>query len=562
MNKKNIFTNFHIIIVLLIVKSMCSCSDNIATDERYNNETSVLPLVEWDMTISDVKTRMNGFNVLSSTNDCLLYSNVDNPERSYAFQFQNGLLSASTIITPDSNLSSYVKEYTHLGFLGKNDVYANTNLNTIITLCSAIEADGKLCAVGFLPISSPAYEVFPLPEVTTNEAVIVDYSSAEVFGTVNNLMPGDTYGIIFGNKANLSDGIKLSSIEGESFSFTLNQMEIGKTYYYCAYIDAGDITYYGQTLSFTMPSPNFNVNTGEAENVTSYTATISGSVNVSLQYDIDYDYGFFLSTSGVPSKDNHVIEAKPEKIQAQKFTAELNNLKDNITYYYCAYVLCQGIYFYGNTKNFSTPKATRGKLNGHEWVDLGLPSGLKWATCNIGATSPEEYGGYYAWGETSTKNFYSADNYPYGNTKDHSYNIPYDISGTSYDVAQQWWGSTWQMPTFSDIKELYYNCSFSWEYLNGISGARMTGKNGNSIFLPAGGAIGPGYTGSGGTKVVGSGERGRYWSATMAYKQNWNEVKYLNFDKKGISLSMEFLGSYYDININGFNGMLVRPVTK
>ena len=90
----------------------------------------------------------------------------------------------------------------------------------------------------------------------------------------------------------------------------------------------------------------------------------------------------------------------------------------------------------------------------------------------------------------------------------------------------------------------------------------MTGQNGNSIFLPAGGGIGKGFPGSNGTSVAGQGTYGRYWSATMAYKQNWNEVKFLFFTQEGISLTSYVLGSYSDTNTNGFNGLLVRPVTK
>ena len=463
---------------------------------------------------------------------------------------------------PTSDLSAYVGTYKHLGLIGTKDVYANAEKNTIATLYPALSADSSLSAVGFLPIESETYENLDIPELTTNEATIIDYSSVEVSGSVTGLQAEDTYGIIFGNQSSLSDGIKLKSAEGENFSFTLNQLEIGKTYYYCSYADAGDVTYFGQTLSFVIPSPDIKVTTDDAENVESYSVTIKGSAEISLQYDTDYDYGFFLSTSGNPSKSNNVLDVKPDITQTNIFKANVENLKDNITYYFCAYVLCGGSYFYGNTKNFKTPKATRGTLAGHDWVDLGLPSGLKWATCNVGASSPEQYGGYYAWGETSTKSGYYSNNYSYGNTNTHSYNIPYNISETSYDVARKQWGSTWMMPTFSDIRELYNNCTFSWERVNGVYGARMTGKNGNSIFLPAGGGIGPGFSGSSGTTVVGTGTYGRYWSATMAYKQNWNEVKYLYFNQDGIKLTQYVLGSYSDMNTNGFNGLLVRPVTK
>ena len=120
-------------------------------------------------------------------------------------------------------------------------------------------------------------------------------------------------------------------------------------------------------------------------------------------------------------------------------------------------------------------------------VDLGLPSGTKWASYNVGATKPEEYGGYYAWGETEEKEVYYESNYEY--YKYGSYvDLGHDIGGTEYDVAHVKWGGNWVMPTFDDIAELDYYCTHEWTTLNGVNGCKFTSKiNGNSIFLPAAG---------------------------------------------------------------------------
>ena len=128
--------------------------------------------------------------------------------------------------------------------------------------------------------------------------------------------------------------------------------------------------------------------------------------------------------------------------------------------------------------------ATTGTINGHTWVDLGLPSGTKWATCNIGATTPEGYGNYYAWGETSPKAMYSYDNsLTYGRTI-------VDISGNpTYDAATANWGGSWRMPTGEEMEELIDNCTWTWTTQNGVNGKKVTGSNGNSIFLPAAGCI-------------------------------------------------------------------------
>lgn len=128
-------------------------------------------------------------------------------------------------------------------------------------------------------------------------------------------------------------------------------------------------------------------------------------------------------------------------------------------------------------------------------VDLGLS--VKWACCNVGATKPEECGGYYAWGETEEKSDYSWETYKWCNG---SYDSLTKYCNNRYygrvdnkpvldpedDVAHVKWGGSWRMPTRDEIKELNDNCTWQWTTLNGV-GYRVTGPNGNSIFLPAAG---------------------------------------------------------------------------
>ena len=135
--------------------------------------------------------------------------------------------------------------------------------------------------------------------------------------------------------------------------------------------------------------------------------------------------------------------------------------------------------YYGEAEIYEEP--TTGYHNGYEWVDLGLPSGLKWATCNVGANSPEEYGNYYAWGETSTKSSYTMEN---SSTFHVDINID-DIAGTDLDAARVNWGGNWRMPRVSEIDELLYYCRYEWRNQDGFNGMRLIGPNGNSIFLPA-----------------------------------------------------------------------------
>lgn len=125
-------------------------------------------------------------------------------------------------------------------------------------------------------------------------------------------------------------------------------------------------------------------------------------------------------------------------------------------------------------------RASRGTINGHEWVDLGLS--VKWATCNVGASSLSAYGNYYAWGETRTKSEYN-----YSNSVTYEKSMG-DIAGSSqYDAARANWGSSWRLPTKAEFQELINNCTWTWTSQGGHNGYKVTGKNGNSIFLPAAG---------------------------------------------------------------------------
>ncbi len=144
-------------------------------------------------------------------------------------------------------------------------------------------------------------------------------------------------------------------------------------------------------------------------------------------------------------------------------------------------------------------------INGHRFVDLGLPSGTLWATCNIGTDTPEGKGKYYAWGELMEKMYYTLSNYSLvsaGNTR--------DLSDTE-DIAYIAWGGGWRMPTRKQFVELLEECSWSWEKYRGTQGSRVTGPNGKSIFLPASSYKDEYYNATPDTATYGS-----YWSRTHA----------------------------------------------
>ena len=156
----------------------------------------------------------------------------------------------------------------------------------------------------------------------------------------------------------------------------------------------------------------------------------------------------------------------------------------------------------------------------HEYVDLGLPSGLKWATCNVGASDSEEYGDYYAWGETEPKDVYEWSTYKYcrGREKTFTKYCTESEYGTvdnktrldpEDDVAHVKWGGNWRMPTEDEWLELAKECTWTLITLNGTKGYCVKNEsNGNSIFLPAAGG-----KGENGFCYVGTG--GYYLSATL-----------------------------------------------
>ncbi len=194
-------------------------------------------------------------------------------------------------------------------------------------------------------------------------------------------------------------------------------------------------------------------------------------------------------------------------------------------------------------------------------IDLGLPSGTLWACCNVGASSPEQYGNYYAWGETSTKTGYNIDNYQYG-TWSNMQNLGTDISRTKYDVAFVQWGNSWQMPTSHQFQELIDYCDYDYLYENqdllGCSGLKFTGSNGGQIFLPAAGV----YYGD----ICNPGFAGYYWSSNPADVQSGydliSRVKVLYFWRykidSGYSNGIRVVDTY-DACFR-HNGQPVRPV--
>ena len=179
-------------------------------------------------------------------------------------------------------------------------------------------------------------------------------------------------------------------------------------------------------------------------------------------------------------------------------------------------------------------------------VNLGLS--VKWASCNVGADSPEEYGDYFAWGETETKSsYYESNSVTYGLSISELKSrgiIGADGNLTAaYDAATANWGGNWRMPTLDEMEELIDECTWEWTTMNGVYGRKVTGPNGNSIFLPA-----AGYRYD--TSLRDAGSFGYYWSATPYSGSNY-------------AYYLFFYSDYYDwFSDSRYYGFTVRPVSE
>lgn len=307
-----------------------------------------------------------------------------------------------------------------------------------------------------------------------------------------------TYGICYGKDAEPTERLEAAGKDGAgNYSVTLRALEGNTIYYYRPYAEVDGTTYYGQTSSFKTLEDNVVV-TGDADadlNVRSR-LTIGGGSYSQLEVGLCWS-----STNELPTISD--------------VTASTNELDDEnyyvvkITYgniHYRAYVKIDGVAHYGAVKSVEN------KIPVGEAVDLGLS--VKWASFNVGATSPEDYGWYFAWGETEPKSTYSLSTY-FDSVNGNSSNFTKYATNKKTqldpedDAAHVNWGGDWRMPTKTEQDELRTNCTWTWITQNGVNGYKVTSKvNGNSIFLPA-----AGYRDDSSLNLAGS--EGDYWSSSL-----------------------------------------------
>jgi hypothetical protein len=266
-------------------------------------------------------------------------------------------------------------------------------------------------------------------------------------------------------------------------------------------------------LTIGHPLPQLSVTTAEPTDITAVSAVVGFNIAIGEGNHV-FACGVCWGTEPNPNIDGDHITGEAVAGD-QSFTVE--GLISSTTYYIRAYMVTDYGLAYGGEQSFTTDSS-----EDHGYVDLGLPSGLLWATCNVGADNPEDYGDYFAWGETTPKSTYDYSTYQYCNGSSKTMtkycsNSSYGYNGFTDnlttllpedDAATANWGNDWRMPTKEEFQELYNNTTVTWTTQNGVNGRLFTASNGNSLFLPA-----AGYRF--GSSLYDAGSSGRFWSSSL-----------------------------------------------
>ena len=396
-----------------------------------------------------------------------------------------------------------------------------------------------------------------LPTVSTNSVSSITANTAICGGNVTSDGGGTVTarGVCWSETSepkinNLYSEVSYEGTGTGSFTSSMINLKANTTYYVRAYATNEAGTVYGEVKSFKTldEEPEIvlpTVTTNSVTNITSNSATCGGNVTSDGNGTVTAR-GICWSETSEPKINNLYSEESNNGTGTGSFTSSMTNLKANTTYYVRAYATNEAGTSYGEVKSFTT-RASTGTENGYGWVDLGLS--VKWATCNVGADSPEEYGDYFAWGETSPKSDYSSSNSAtYGLSNSELQSQGYiDSEGNltaQYDAATANWGGSWRMPTSAEQEELFNNCTWTWTTYNGVKGYNVEGPNGHSIFLPA-----AGYRR--GSSLNAAGGLGDYWSSSP-YEYDGDRADILDFSSSGKFL---LIGYRYD-------GQSVRPVSE
>lgn len=337
-----------------------------------------------------------------------------------------------------------------------------------------------------------------MPKVQTKPITDIDSQKGNVILVGEILDVGDPAyterGFVYDQAPNPTIYATKVQVDGSGvgeYSTTIVQLQLGSKYYVRAYATNTIGVAYGEEQTFIVQKVGAPVVvTNIATNIDYTSATLGGNVTSDGGATVTERGVCYSSTSSNPTiSDNKKSSGKG----IGNFTVNLTGLASGVTYYARAYAINENDISYGETVNFTT------KVLAYEAVDLGLS--VKWATFNIGATMPEEYGDYFAWGETVPKNEYSWVNYKhcYGSatslTKYCSSSTFGRVDNKEFleeedDAAQAIWGGNWRMPTKEELQELLDNCGWAVVTINGVKCNKATSYvNGNSIIFPLAGCM-------------------------------------------------------------------------
>lgn len=315
--------------------------------------------------------------------------------------------------------------------------------------------------------------------VKTGDAADITLTSATLYGSVvspNDFADGSySYGIAYYTSFGSLRYAASDNMEGSAFSVSLTNLKLDTEYTYYAYIqteDGGHIL--GEPRKFVTKGDNGDlVKTLSADNSKAFVLTLHGSTTLNTMYADDVvEYGFRYGTSA-DSMNGKVVATN---VSGSEFSQEISAESD-ATCYYRAYATVNYESFYGETLSIS-PKSI--EFSKSEYVDLGLPSGTLWCTSNLGASSPEEVGDYYAWANIESANNYNHD-------RDyHNKEMGESVKGTKYDIAMSI-NSDYRTPSYNEAMELVENCTVRKYTYNDVSGVVVIGPNGNYMFLPSSG---------------------------------------------------------------------------
>lgn len=401
------------------------------------------------------------------------------------------------------------------------------------------------------------------PSINTGESSVTGsvqalyITGAKVDGYVNvsdEVLSNAQFGVLCSTKSGVNIDNYVSkqtsvSLEGKQFVVTFSGLAASTEYYYRSYTRIGSNYVYGVEKNFTTKGVTSTANLSEQEGRTATFTCTTSLEDFDLQSERN-TYGLIWGRSADLDIDNCDGRKLANSLESGKYTVKISSLNYSTTYYYCAYTCTCGKYTYSKVQEFTTSEKPTVR---YEYVDLGLS--VKWATMNVGAESPEDYGDYFAWGETEPKSTYDWGTYKWCNGSSNTMTKyctsliygkvdPKTTLDPEDDAAHVNWGGDWRMPTMDELNELRNNCTWTWTSQNGVNGYKVVGPNGNSLFLPAAGGRSDGYLGI-------AGSYGFYWSSSLS--------EYRSYYAQSLDFNVGDVGWYGDYRYCGFS---VRPVCQ